>query len=542
VSTTKQPCPDCGSSDALTIYDNGTYCFSCKKSTFNDTNTEDTTITNNTTAIGDYATLPITGIINRGLSKEICAKYGVRTEVDTENGMPYRYLYPYHRDGELVAFKVRHAEEKVFYAVGSMSSDIELFGQHLAGDGGRMIIITEGENDCLAASQMLLSVGKNYRVVSLPNGANTNAIKSNLEWLESFDTVVLNLDSDDVGVKTTAQACDLFTPGKVKVMALPCKDANEMLQSDEYRDVDYLHALNRAKVYQPDGIVSGIDTWELYNNRPKVDSVAFPDDWEDLNRMTYGMRLGELDTWTSGSGMGKTQVMRELQYHLLNQVDDNIGIISLEEPLLDSVEALMAIDLNKRIHLPDVQSTEEELHGAWENTSGTGRLYFYDSFGSMDNDSLVSKIRYFANGLGCRYIFLDHLSIVVSEFASEGGERERIDSIMTRLKNLTQELNIWIGLVVHLRKTSGGTSFEEGAVPSLDDLRGSGSIKQLSNSVYALSRNQQAPDTVESNTSQLHVLKCRFSGRNGSGDYLYFDDQTGRMVKVEEPEQINEDF
>ena len=84
----------------------------------------------------------------------------------------------------------------------------------------------------------------------------------------------------------------------------------------------------------------------------------------------------------------------------------------------------MAIDLNKRIHLPDVQSTEEELHGAWYNTSGTGRLYFYDSFGSLDNDSLVSKIRYFANGLGCKYIFLDHLSIVVSEFASEGGERE----------------------------------------------------------------------------------------------------------------------
>ena len=271
-----------------------------------------------------------------------------------------------------------------------------------------------------------------------------------------------------------------------------------------------------------------------------VESIAYPDRGYDLNRMTYGIRMGELDTWTSGSGMGKTQVMRELQYHLLNNVDDNIGIISLEEPLLDSVEALMAIDMNKRIHLPDVTATEEELHGAWENTSGTGRLYFYDSFGSMDNDSLVSKIRYFANGLGCKYIFLDHLSIVVSEFASEGGERERIDSIMTRLKNLTQELDIWIGLVVHLRKTGSGTSFEEGGVPNLDDLRGSGSIKQLSNTVYALSRNQQATDSVERNTSQLHVLKCRFTGRTGQGDYLFFNDVTGRMTKFTPVVEVEE--
>lgn len=31
---TAQPCEDCGSSDALTIYDWGTKCFSCNKATF----------------------------------------------------------------------------------------------------------------------------------------------------------------------------------------------------------------------------------------------------------------------------------------------------------------------------------------------------------------------------------------------------------------------------------------------------------------------------------------------------------------------------
>ena len=233
--------------------------------------------------------------------------------------------------------------------------------------------------------------------------------------------------------------------------------------------------------------------------------------------------------------MGKTQVLRELQYHYLTTTDDNVGIIALEEPIEDSVEALMSIHLNKRIHLPDVEVTDEEKYEAWLATSGTNRIHYYDHFGSVNDESLVSKIRYLAKGLGCNRIFLDHLSIVVSEFASDGGERELIDTIMTRLKNLTQELNVWIGLVVHLRKTSnGGKSFEEGAIPTLDDLRGSGSIKQLSNSVYALSRNQQSVCDIEKNTSLLTVLKCRFTGRTGNADSLYFNDDTGRMVKADD--------
>ena len=34
---TAQPCDDCGSSDALTVYDWGTKCFSCNKATFKQT-------------------------------------------------------------------------------------------------------------------------------------------------------------------------------------------------------------------------------------------------------------------------------------------------------------------------------------------------------------------------------------------------------------------------------------------------------------------------------------------------------------------------
>lgn len=112
----------------------------------------------------------------------------------------------------------------------------------------------------------------------------------------------------------------------------------------------------------------------------------------------------------------------------------------------------------------------------------------------------------------------------------EGGdERKRIDSIMHNLKSLTVELGIYIGLIVHLRKTSQGKSFEQGAVPSLDDLRGSGGIKQLANGVYALSRDQQAENAVARNTSQIHSLKCRRTGETGPADFIAFNKETGCM-------------
>ena len=387
--------------------------------------------------------------------------------------------------------------------------------------------------DTLAASQMLADMGKNYKVVSVPSGAQSasKALSASLDFLESFETVALNFDNDKAGQDAVQAAKEVFSVGKLKIMSLPVKDANDLLLSD-YKNSEYYKALLAAKTHRPDGIIEGKDTWEIIKKKPNVRSLAYPEDWKQLNYKTYGIRLGELDTWTSGSGMGKTQVLRELQRHIFKQTEENIGIIALEEPVEDTVEALMSLEMNKRIHLPDVRETvtEEEMFQAWKATWGTNRIHCYDHFGSMSDSSLMNKIRYMAKVQDCKYIFLDHLSIVVSEFASEGGERELIDTIMTRLKKLTQELNIWIGLVVHLRKTTqSGKSFEEGAVPTLDDLRGSGSIKQLSNSVYALSRNQQAENEHERNTSLITVLKCRFTGRTGGADKLYFDELTGRM-------------
>ena len=131
------------------------------------------------------------------------------------------------------------------------------------------------------------------------------------------------------------------------------------------------------------------------------------------------------------------------------------------------------MDLNKRISLPDVQVSEEDERQSFEKLFSSGRISLYDYFGGMDDNNLLNKLKYFAI-TGHRFIFLDHLSIVVSEYAAMGGERERIDTLMTKLAKFVKEFNVVLFLVVHLRKPdSSGTPFELGAPPTLDALRGS---------------------------------------------------------------------
>jgi len=550
------PCPRCRSQgndktgNHLIIFSNGNkFCNRCGYKEIGEGN-EKAMITKED--LPDYQSMeeidsyPFDNLPDRGIRRETAEFYGVRVSYDESSRQVDAHYYPLFKNGKPSGYKKRIIITKKFKIIGD-GKEAQLFGQQLFGEGGKLLIITEGECDAMAAHQMLRDAGKNYRVVSVPHGANPQSIKVNLQWIESFQSIILAFDQDKPGKEAAQAVAELLSPGKAKIMTFSEKDPNDLLLAGKGKE--FIQSIYNATMYRPDGIVSGKDTWDIIKSKPRVESVPYPQDWDEINTKTYGMRLGELDTWTSGSGMGKSQLLRELQYHLFQKTESNVGIISLEEPLTDSVESLMALHLNKRIMLPDVREkvTDEEMYEAWKATVGTNRFHFYDHFGSVDDESLVTKIRYLARGLDCKYIFLDHLSIVVSEFADQGGERERIDTIMTRLKNLTQELGIWIGLVVHLRKTStGGKSFEEGGIPSLDDLRGSGAIKQLSNNVYALSRNQQHPEEVVRNTSRLHVLKCRLTGRTGDADYLYFNDSTGRIEKsdyADEPEEnLDNDF
>lgn len=512
------PCPNCGSSDANSLYTDGhTYCFSCQTHVNNpDAPPTSPPVKGSGGAI--FATdMSIQALPKRGLTEDVCKKYGY--SIGNFKGKPCQ-VAPYYQDGALVAQKLRFAGKNFKFI--NDGTKPPLFGQQLY-NNGKLLIITEGEIDCLTVAQIM----PRCAVVSVPTGAEgaVKALKRHLEWCEGFETIIIMFDQDEVGQRNAIEAVALFSIGKGKIATLPLKDPNEMLVKG--RGSEIITAVFNAKVYRPDGVISGRDTWELFQKKRNTQSFPYP--WESINKKTHGLRLGELVTLTAGTGIGKSTVCRELAYYLVQQ-GQRVGYMALEESAGKTVESFLSLELNTPLHLEECHD-EMLLKCAWRKVFDNDDFYLYDHWGSTDIDNLINKMKYFVVTCDVKWLFLDHISIVVSGI-SEGEERRLIDNIMTKLRSFVESHNVGLIIVSHLKKIEGNKGHEDGAAVRLSHLRGSGAIAQLSDMAIALERNQQ-DDENDSDTSAVRILKNRFSGETGITGYLQYVKETGRLIEVE---------
>jgi twinkle protein len=506
-------------------YDDGhAYCFGCGHF-----EKGDTVITEETTeAAGDTRFLQFTvaGLNKRGISEETCQKW--KYGVGSYQGSPVQIANYYKNSGVLVAQKLRFPD-KSFRIIGN-SELMGLYGAHLWKDGGKRVVITEGEIDALSVSQI---TNNSWPVVSVPNGALSAAkyVRKEIDWLEKFETVVFCFDSDEPGQKAANECAMLLSPGKAQIASLPMKDANEMLVAGKVKELS--NAIWQARSFRPDGVVLGEELWDMVSTEDQSPSVQYP--WKGLNDKLLGIRAGELVTLCSGTGIGKSSICRELAYHLVAK-GSKIGYIALEESVKRSAQGIMAVHMG----CPPFKWAEEKvsvsrMKDAFESTLGTGRVVLYDHWGSCESENLIAQIRYMAKAAGCTHIFLDHLSIVVSGLA-DGDERRIIDNTMTKLRSLVEETGVAMFLVSHLKRPEG-RGHEEGAQTSLSHLRGSHAISQLSDAVIGLERDQQ--DRESANFTTMRVLKNRYTGDTGVACRLEYDKKTGRLSETTLPDEFD---
>jgi twinkle protein len=516
-------CPHCGSSDAGALYDDSSfYCFSC-----NSYDSGDLSVSDNVTPLTrKVKMLDIPGLFksipDRGITQSTCEKYSVKVAEG-------KHYYPYTDEyNNTVAAKVRTVETKQFSIMGDFSKAV-LFGQNLFHKGGKYVTVCEGEVDALSVFQM---TGSQWPVVSIRNGAQAalKDCKAQFEWLDSFDNIVICFDADEPGKKASTEVAELFgNKAKIVKHKVGYKDANEYLVAGASKE--FVNEWWKAETYIPDGIVNAADLWEVVSTPEKPAEALYP--WKGLNKLLYGLRPAELITITAGSGLGKSQFLREILYSLISNTEWKIGALFLEESVKKTARSIMSVHINKMLHLPDTPVTEEELKESFNATLGTNRVFLFDHFGSTSTDNILNRIRYMAKALDCKVIFLDHLSIVISGQDTED-ERKAIDVLMTKLRTLVQELEITLFVVSHLRRPTGNAGHENGQSVSLSQLRGSGAIAQLSDAVVTLERKSMAEDENERHTTKVAVAKNRFNGFTGPACLLRFDTNTGRMIEIEE--------
>ena len=453
----------------------------------------------------------------RGLTQETIKRYKIDVGKDGDN---FVARYPkFDLENNHVANKVRYPD-KGFSIEGNLSSS-GLFGRQAFPPGSaKFITVVEGQDDAPAAYQIM---GSKYPVVSVDSASSAEQdVRKDFEYLNSFDNIVFAFDNDEAGRKAAKSCASAGFPlGKVKVLTLrKHKDANDYLLAKDGED--FSREWWQAPTFKPDGLKIGTEIWAEIIDRKESFSTAYP--FPGLNALTYGIRLSELVVVTADTGVGKTSFLKHIEHKLLTDpeiVEKNygVGFLHLEEPNGDTALGLLSIHNRTPYHLPDVDRPEDDLRKAYDEVLNNDRVVIWDHFGSNSVDAVLDKVRHMA-ALGCKYIVLDHLSIVVSD--QSGDERKQLDEIATKLKTLTMELDLAVIAIIHTNRQG--------------QIRGTAGVEQLANIVLRLERDKTDPSEWRRNITKVTVEKNRFCGYTGPAAYLWYNKDTARLTELDDEE------
>lgn len=518
-------CPRCGSSRGLATQTDGQWghCHSCGENIRLDGAAHTNPFTpENENMPGLIAQEDITfaAIPSRGLHEPVARKY--RYGVADYKGEKVHVAQWMNAAGTVVAQKVRK-KDKSFLILGDAEAkkSMGLFGQHLCRTNDTRLVITEGELDALAASEAL---GGNWSVVSLPNGASSakKHMLRHVEFLEGYDKVILCFDQDAPGRKAVEECLGVLQPGKLHIASLPRKDACEMTANGEIKKLR--DCLWSAPQYRPEGIVNGSEIMD--HIRQALPAQGHPYEWEGMEEKLMGIRPKELVLFAGGTGSGKSTVTRAITRRLL---EDKIavGYVALEESVDQSALSIFGMHMGRNFRVSGDDLPFDEIEAV--NKELGSNLFLYDHFGSVESDSLLSKIRFLIKGCGCKVIVLDHISIAISGLDIDD-ERKALDVMMTKLRSLIEETQATIFVVCHLSRPKDG-SHEEGAKVQLRHLRGSHSLGQIPDIICGVERDQSATGDSQ-NTLLFRILKNRPIGRLGVACAVQYDETTGRMTET----------
>ena len=525
-----QPCPfeDCGSSDAFAYNTDKMTgnCFACDrgyphkgmkltewardeyplqdKERFN-TMTELTVRHPNGLSIAPVTTELLTAETRayRGILEGTMEFFGVQSLVNQEGEIKKQaYIYP--SGGR----KIR-SMPKAFHTEAGFRGD-ELFGMDKFNAGSsRMVVITEGEVDAMSSFQML---EKKYPVVSLPSASpNKKLWQGDAKvWLDSFDKIILSVDTDDAGNGIADKIANLF-PNKVyRIPHDKYKDANEFLEAGAGQS--YRSAFYNAKKYTPQNVWNTPEQF-LGILHEEDDAMFLPTGIAAFDEVALGLMQGHLTVFQAPEGIGKTEFMRYLEYHFLsNHKDVPIAICHLEETKKRGLLGLVSYKIDKNLtrkDLIDEANMSAEVDQALIELTVRENLYQFTIGVDEDPMEILNRIRYFSQACGVKYVFFEPIQDLAYSRQGDESIEKWLSALSVQLSRMSAELNVGIVTIAH-----------ENDDGQIRDCR---TIGKRASVVVKLERDKMAEDDDARNTTRLLVTKNRPAGTTGHAGSLEFD-------------------
>jgi len=427
-------------------------------------------------------------------------------------------------------------------------------------------ITVSGNCDAMVGYQATEAGAQNieggYAFVSLPSGANIAGLKPQLEYINKFEEIYLCYDNDEAGKSILEKSLKILPAGKVRIMKYPkgIKDINDWWLSCKTKQErmnfpkKFYSNIWKSEKYSPAGIKSLSEGWGDYIQRGKETLIPFPASFGDMNKRTHGgYALGEILTIAAPSSVGKSSFVKEMIYTALTETDYNIGICSFEETLGEFIEGFLSVHMSEQLNeipydkrdrdkewiefnkLITMGKSDEEVE---EEGSFADRVHYLDHQGSCDGDELLEKIDFLINGLDCKIIFVDPVTLAL---ANTDMEEDEFTAVL--VKKVKKENIAWVN-IHHVRKNAGGSKANsEGGDMAEEDIKGSGSWFQTSMINMLLMRNKVHTNPIVRNTTTIKMSKCRRHGKNtGIAGYTFYNGDTGRLELGVNPEDyLDED-
>ena len=506
----------------------------------------------------------------RGIRKETCKKFGIRAALSEKDGETVEaYYFPsYNQKDKIVGFMkqdiTKSKEEKGHWsAVGAVSIGNKLFGQDVAEKVNRKrnsLTITEGQWDAISVYQALVDnvKGTKYEglepfVVSIPLGT-ANAVEAllhNEEYVKSHASLCLFFDDDyctpaeaKKGIVKGHEARDAvanaFVGSGIVLQTVTAddgfKDASDYMQAGRSNELAKLVQFSK-RMYSAEKIVhaSDISLEELLEPRPEG---IYVDCFPKLMDKLHGFRTRELVLLTSPSGVGKS-TCTSIFASAFMQAGEKVGMIYLEETNKETLQRMVAAKLKvnylKFKNSPLECASKEDIEVAYKEIVDNDQLIMLGHFGSLPITELMNKIKHMHLVEGCKYILLDHLSVVISG-SDVANERKELDMIMTELAAFCAANEVCIIAVSHINR-SAADQFKapkgEEDKPfwvkvSKEMMRGSAALEQLSFVIIGLEP-QILADRSRGNV-RFTVLKNRPWGYLGVCDEFKIDEDSWEVI------------